>query len=203
MVSNNIYVSKLLKESQRLYKSGELAPAKKVCSEALRMESKNFDLLYLLASIELKLNNLTRAKDLLIKASEINPNDPSLENNLGIALSSLMEHEAALIHFNRAITLNKDFYWAYSNAGSLLIQQKKYEEAIIFLNRAVSISPDYADAHFNLGIAHHSLQDLKSAIKSYEAAYKFKPSLVDAKKNFDELVSHLNSKARENEANNS
>ena len=191
--SNNSYITKLSKESFRLYKLGDLSGAKKKCREALRMESKNFDLLYLLASIELKLNNRTKAKEVMLKACEINPDDATLHNNLGIELSTLGEYDAALMHYKKALSLNPNFYWANNNIAGLLIQQKKYDEAIGFLNEAIKTESKYADAHFNLGVALQYIKDLQGAINSYQIALTLNPSLVQAKNNIELLMKKMDS----------
>ena len=77
MVSN-------FKDALALFKSGELNKAKNICLEILKIDSGNFDALYLLAVIALQLKNYLKSAEIIGKAIKIKPNHFEAYNDINL-----------------------------------------------------------------------------------------------------------------------
>ena len=71
------------------FKKGQLNEAKKLCIEILKEDSKNFDVLYLLAVINFRENNFEESKNLIEKAINVRPNSFEIHNFFGFVLLNL------------------------------------------------------------------------------------------------------------------
>jgi tetratricopeptide (TPR) repeat protein len=109
------------------------------------------------------------------RSIELDPNNPSALNNLGIAYFDTEDYDTAEHCYRRAIALDPRFAEAYSNLGNALRAKKRFDEAVVAYNRAIELKPNYAEAYNNLGTA---LRDQKKAAESepvYRKALALKP----------------------------
>ena len=65
--------------------------------------------------------NYTKALRELLKAEQLNPNDPYLQNNLGLTYLAKGNPEKALSHFKRALERKPDYSPARNNLGTAYI----------------------------------------------------------------------------------
>ena len=79
------------------------------------------------------------------------PDQPGLNNNLGIALQAQGKLNEAVEVFQRAVKVAPDYAPAHSNLGNILFEQGRLPEAEASYRRAIALRPDMADAHKNLG----------------------------------------------------
>ena len=91
-----------------LHEEGELDQAEVVYREILEAQPQHFDALQLLATLKLQQGNAIGALELFDLALQINPYDPGMLNNIGIALLELKRTEQALDYFDRALSLKPD-----------------------------------------------------------------------------------------------
>lgn len=57
------------------------------------------------------------------------PGNPQLHNNMGVALHSDTQYEAALYHYRKAIELDRNFAWAWWGMGRTLWEMNRLSEA--------------------------------------------------------------------------
>lgn len=117
-------------------------------------------------------NHGTIWRDTLAK----NPNCWMAENNLGNFLARQGQPEAAIQHYQKALTIKPDYAEAHYNWADALMRQKQIEPAITHLREAVRLNPDYVKARNNLGIALAQTDRAVEAIEQFETAVKIRPT---------------------------
>jgi len=111
------------------------------------------------------------------------PNSVVLYNIAGACNAGLMQFDAAIINYKKALKINPDYADAYSNMGNALKDKGDLEAAIESYKQALKIKPDYAQAYNNMGNALKDKGDLDAAIISYKQALKIKPDYAQAYSN--------------------
>jgi tetratricopeptide (TPR) repeat protein len=105
---------------------------------------------------------------------EIKPDFYQAWSNLGYALVSLGEYEAATASYDRALEI-KPFYEAWEDRGINLVNLGEYEAAISSFDRALEIKPDSHEAWDNRGLSLYNLGEYEAAIAAYDQALQIKP----------------------------
>ena len=111
------------------------------------------------------------------------PNSVVLYNIAGACNAGLMQFDAAIRSYKKALKINPDYADAYSNMGNALKDKGDLEAAIQSYKQALKIKPDYAQAYNNMGNALKDKGDLEAAIQSYKQALKIKPDYAQAYSN--------------------
>jgi len=111
------------------------------------------------------------------------PNSVVLYNIAGACNAGLMQFDAAIRSYKKALKINPVYADAYSNMGNALKGKGDLEEAIQSYKQALKIKPDYAQAYNNMGNALKDKGDLEEAIQSYKQALKIKPDYAQAYSN--------------------
>jgi tetratricopeptide (TPR) repeat protein len=121
-------------------------------------------------------NQYKKALEAILNLLKRFPSSATLFNIQGAANSGLHQFDAAIVAYNRALTLKPDFADAYYNLGVALKALGKLEEAKEAYNKAISIKTDYAEAYHNLGVIYQDQGDLEKAILAYEKAISIEPN---------------------------
>jgi type IV pilus assembly protein PilF len=119
----------------------------------------------------------TQALGELLKAAELDPDDPQIHNVLGVVYLEKGMPVQAAEHFQRALSLDPKYVEVRNNLGIAYLRSGKIQEAIRELNLAVE-SPVYTTpqfAYYNLGQAYLALQDYEKARANYLEALKLSP----------------------------
>jgi tetratricopeptide (TPR) repeat protein len=85
----------------------------------------------------------------------------------GAALSWLGRDEEALADYNRAITLDPNFYQAYLNRANLLRRYGKLDEALADLQRAIDADPENPAVRCQIGQFYLKEEDPEAAIAAF------------------------------------
>ena len=157
------------------HQNGLLSEAYRLYSEVLVLEPDHFDALHLSGLVAYQTDNPDLAVTFISKALEIKASDPSLHNNLGIALHALGRYERALECYQTAQNLKPDYIEAFYNAGNASYEKGDLAIAANYYESALSIDPSYVDAHLNLGKVFYDLKKLDFAIACFDLAISFKP----------------------------
>lgn len=90
----------------------------------------------------------------LLRAEELNPSQPVIQNNLGLVYFAREKLDLAEKHMHQAIKLDPKFTDAKNNLGRILIEQKKYSEAEQVLTEALQdlTFVGVEKLHLNLGL---------------------------------------------------
>ena len=93
--------------------------------------------------------NLNPLKDSLLFANASKSKLPNLDNIpqyhniVGLINFRLNDLEKSILHFEKAINLNPNFYSAYYNLGLLFFKTENLKKSYSFLNKAIAIKQDY------------------------------------------------------------
>ncbi len=117
------------------------------------------------------------------------PEDATIENNLGDALTAAGRANDAIPHYQSAIDFDPQLALAQLNLGIAYVGLGKPAEAIPQFEAAAKLAPEDAQAPYNLGIAQHQTGDLAAAQKSFQAAVDLDPSFAAAHNNLAATLS--------------
>src|ERR1700730_2509243 len=124
-------------------------------------------------------------------ASQLQPNDAGVHNNLGNALGRLGRIDDAVASYRCALLLSPDFAEAHNNLGHALLDLGQPDNAAASYRRAVELKPRYAEAHDNLGCALLELGRLDDAAASYRRAIEINPEFAEAHNNLGNALRGL------------
>jgi tetratricopeptide (TPR) repeat protein len=117
-----------------------------------------------------------------LAAEELNPEDPILQNDLGLFYRIKDRLDLAIHHFKRAIELNPGYAVAKNNLGEVYLQKKEWDTAIV-LFKELSENLLYATPHYplsNLGFAYYNKGDFTTAETYYLKALKIQSDFLPA-----------------------
>jgi tetratricopeptide (TPR) repeat protein len=80
------------------------------------------------------------------------------------------EHERIMRDYDKAISLNPGFIYAYFNRGNILCAMRDFRAGIQNYNEAILRDPDFAEAYFNRGLARLSQGDANRGIADLSKA---------------------------------
>lgn len=102
----------------------------------------------------LERNNLPMALKELLAASELDPNNHLIQNNLGLVYFVREKNDLAAKHFARAFVINPEFTEAKNNLARVYIEQKQYSKAASLLDEVLAdlTYTNIYSAHFNFGL---------------------------------------------------
>lgn len=118
----------------------------------------------------------------LLEAEKLDPENPVVQNSLGIAYFARKNYDLALQHVGEAVKLNPSYSDARNNYGRICIELTRYDEAIKELNLVVKdlTYPMPEKAYVNLGLAYLKRGEAKASAnyfgKSIEANSRYCPA---------------------------
>ncbi|GAA4952205.1 hypothetical protein GCM10023314_27030 [Algibacter agarivorans] len=96
--------------------------------EARAESPDDINLILTEANVHYKMGNVEEFKNLLQKATEMDPTNPELQYNLGVIAAESKHPEEAKGHYEKAIALDPNYINAYINMSALVLGE---EEALI------------------------------------------------------------------------
>ncbi|MBE0475439.1 tetratricopeptide repeat protein, partial [Rhodoferax sp.] len=135
--------------------------------------------LHLLGLIEHQQGRSAHGLELIQRAVQARPNDPTFHFNLGNMHQDLGQLDAAIACFGQALRLQPGFAEAHLALGTAFKAKNRLIEAIASYRKALSIAPDFAQAHENLGNAFKETGQFDQAIASYRQALLLRPDQAD------------------------
>ena len=134
------------------------------------------------------------------RASELQPNDPEINNWIAIALSKLKRLTEAGVVFQNSIAIHPSYYKPYIDAGMFYQEQRRYDDAERMWSKAVDLNPSHTRARLNLAalyistgrLAEAEKQTLESlSLKKTRSAYETLASLQERSGRYaDALMSY-------------
>lgn len=112
-------------------------------------------LLLRMGASQMEAGDYPNALRTLISAEQLNPEDPVIQNNLGLAYFFRDRLDLAEKHLRLSLSLKDDYTEARNNLGRVLTERGKYQEAIDVLAHALKdlTYSKPARIYLNLGIA--------------------------------------------------
>jgi len=158
-----------------LISNGDFLDAERTLLKLLSEDPNNAKYNFSLGVVYAILGNFSQAKFYLKIASNLEPTNSEVLNNLGNVLCELHEINEALNCFTLAIKLSTTSNASlYFNRGRVYHMNMNYLEAINDYKIALQVSPDFIDAQNNLSLCYIMIGDLKSAeiiLKSLSEKY--------------------------------
>ena len=200
-ILDTMKLEKALRLAKKKLKDNQVEDAKNIYQDILQKFSKNKQALVALQllaggvkvlpedppsdQLQSIINLYTKGhlQQALSKSSEILerfPNSAILHNITGTCNASLMQFDAAIVHYKQAIIIYPNYADAYNNMGIALNGKGDLEAAIKSCRQALKIKPDYAEAHNNMDNALLDKGDLEAVIDSYNNALTIKPNYSEA-----------------------
>jgi protein O-GlcNAc transferase len=180
-----------IQQAWALFGKGERVQAQSLCRAILANHADHAGALTLLGIIMAQACRTEEAADLLGRAAERLPKEPTAHNNYGNALRDLGKPMSALGCYDRALALQPDYPEAHFNRGLTLQDLERYEEALDSYDRALTLKPDYAVAWNNRGTCLRALGLLEEALASHDRAISASPGHADAHNNRGVVLGEL------------
>jgi tetratricopeptide (TPR) repeat protein len=128
-------------------------------SELLQLDPKNLDLLKWRATTFVDAGMYPEARRDIKVARKIT-DDAELEGYMGISYYYEDKPDSALMFFDKAIDMDKNYLTSYLYAGSLCLDEEAYDLSLTYLNKGLQIDPSNVSLQFYKGVALVEKQDL-------------------------------------------
>lgn len=90
----------------------------------------------------------------------------------GVDLFERHEYDLALMEFQRALSVDPEFYRAWFKSGLCYYELRRYDLEIDAYHRCETLAPGFIDNRLNLAIAYLFQDELEKAADEYEAVLK-------------------------------
>jgi len=128
------------------------------------------------------LGNYTAALNKLLEAEKMAPDDPYIQNSLGLAYMRKERGDMAIQAFNKALLLKPDYTEALNNLGAAYLRDKKWDIAIKTFNQVLE-DITYPTPHYpltNIGWASMKQDNYAVAQKYFLKALREVPGFIPA-----------------------
>lgn len=126
--------------------------------------------------------NYTAALNKLLEAEQIAPDDPYIQNSLGLAYMGKKRNDMAAQTFKKALALKPDYTKALNNLGVAYLRDKKWDIAIKTFNKVLE-DITYPTPHYplaNIGWAWMEQNNYPTAQKYFLKALRESPGFISA-----------------------
>jgi len=150
------------------HRQGELDAAEAIYAQVLQRQPRRADALNFMGMLQFQRGEHQRSLDLLRRASQIAPREPSVWNNLGNALTSLGRHADAEKAFRRSLAL-AETPEALTNIARQQRRREEWTRSEHTARRAIALAPEFGEAWHYLSLA---LLGQRRMDEAFEAAVK-------------------------------
>jgi tetratricopeptide (TPR) repeat protein len=166
----------MLNRAVSAYNTGKLFDAEQICEQIVTKKRNFFEALYLLATIQSRLNKKDAALENYDRALALRPNVADALNNRGVILHALKRFEAAVASYDRALAVKADYAEAFYNRGVTFQALDRLDESLASYDRAIAVQPNHAAALNNRGNVLKGLKRLDEALASYDRSLAVRPN---------------------------
>ena len=191
MEINNLQIKQTLGIAYENHKKGNLELAKSLYEKILKMDSNNFEAIFLLGTLFLQKKNLQEAIRFLNKCILIKPKDANSYQNLGYAFVELGEFERAEELFFKAIEIEPNHGDAHFNLANTYKQMRNFKKAQEFYEKTIQIQPNNPSVYNNYANVCKQVGEFSKAITSYNKAIELKPDHPRAHHNLGNTYNQL------------
>ncbi len=156
-----------LQQAFDAFRQGDLDGANALCTAVLKDMPQSFEALHLLGVIAFQKGAPQQAATLFEKAVAVQPENASARGNLGAALETMGQWEAALDQYERAIALAPNAN-TFLNRGNVLGRLRRTDAALASYEQAIALQPAHADAYLNAGNLLREMRQSEKALAFYE-----------------------------------
>lgn len=185
-----------------LYNTGELAEAIDICKRRLHSAPDDIEFIYLLVSLLWDSTKTDEALRYLRSAIMQDPMSAVLQHSMGIFMSELGEFDAAVQHFQNALSIDPNYYQAYVALTSIKTATSN-DPLIPLLESKLNTSKTheaplgFIALQFSLGKLHQDLNQYDDAFKHFLEGNRTMRGLItykgaESSRYVDGLITHLN-----------
>jgi len=131
-----------------------------------------------------KQGDYTSALREFLKAEALYPDDPFLQNDLGLTYKAKKRLDLATKHFKKALEFKPDYAPAKNNLGAVYLDKKEWDTAIKYF-KEVSENMLYATPYIalsNLGWAYYNKKEYTLSETYYLKALDLEPKFINAQR---------------------
>jgi tetratricopeptide (TPR) repeat protein len=114
------------------------------------------------------------------KALEVQPNDATVHNKLGICYQQLGNEGMARREYERALALDPRYGEVWNNIGTLEQARRQFKSAVRAYKKAIETKPGLANAWKNLGSAYLAQGRVNEAFEAYQEAFRLDPTILES-----------------------
>lgn len=163
--------------------------------EVIKSKGDHFEAHYHLGTALWEQRKFTEARDALIRASEIRPDDASTRRMLGFVFEALNELDQSEVAFRKALEINPSDIGSRVSLGAVLMAKKRPEQAVIEEEKALEVDGRNAKALTILGIAQLQLGRTEQAEKALRRAVEIDAVNAAAQYNLGVALERLGDEA--------
>lgn len=145
------------------------------CASGNFKDAEKAELFLRMGSSQFEKGNYPAALNDLLKAEELDPKNPAIQNNLGLVYFMRQRYDLSEKHIRRALTLDNKYTEARNNLARVLIEEGKFLEAEKELRLVIDdlTYPSVDKAYINLGLAQFNQKNYSQAKESFLHAINF------------------------------
>ena len=138
--------------AQQLESKGNLIAAQELYQQAIEINRDDYYNYYLLGRLNIRQNELERAKNNLRSAQKLDPNQGYIYYQLGKIWQQQQQYDRAIACYNRTIECDRHNDKFYFTLGELLFRRSRLSEAETNLQQAVKINCKSFWGYYFLGL---------------------------------------------------
>ncbi len=173
------------------FKKGEWGPAAIAAAEAADIDAKYSSAFHMLALTLDNLGQRHQAFTMYERALALDPHDPDLYLNIGMAAWSLGLNDGAEKAFRAYIEMRPDCHKGYTNLGICLRDKGEIDAAIDLVRNAIHRMPESAELWNTLGTVMGEISDFDNAVTFYREALRLDPNMSRAYHNLGYTLNHV------------
>ena len=162
------------------HQSGSIVKAITLYIDLLETDQLNPQLLFLIGSAHLQLEQFEEAITFLHQSINLYPTNPISYYNLGLSFQSLQRFDEAIYNYQIAIQMQPDYVEAYNNLGVSLSKLKRFNEALKNYQQALLLQPQDAEIYCNRGVIFKELKMFDDALLDFKKSIELRPNYADA-----------------------
>jgi tetratricopeptide (TPR) repeat protein len=113
------------------------------------------------------------------KAIELDPNADNYFAR-GLAYSDLGDQQKAIVDYNAAIRLDREFAAAYYNRGMSYMALQQLQAAVTDFSQAIKYQPQFVAAYYSRGMAYFDMGQVALARQDYNQSMRMSPTTTAA-----------------------
>ena len=173
-------VAPLLKKAVAKLRGGDPRAAGKLCVEAMMIDPENAVATHVAAIAMGEMGAMRLAFDLYERAIHLDPDEPEVYHNLGLAAWALEEYQIAEQFFRIFAQMSPLIGPAAVNLAGALRDQGRYDEAIEILREAIGEVPEDSNLWNILGTILMERGEDQTALTFYNEAVRLDPKMSRA-----------------------
>ena len=165
----------LLQNAIQFIENNEFELASKILKEGQAEFPKEYSFINLLAQISLRNKKIVDGISLLKKSLQINPQQPLVMFDLGIAFSLNNQLDKAVIFFDKSIELEPRNLKVYIRKAITLRKLNRVKDSIDCYQKIIDLDPNLIDAYTNKAELLYSIGKFEESLYFYQQAIKIEP----------------------------